>query len=582
MHVSYRRWGTLLCLFGIFFPLRRGVSSDQEMVHRVIAQQLVGDFKQAIEECRKGIEQYPHSMRLKKMWIELLSSRGQIREALTCFHKWEISLQEKRILEAIAWGVIEHCEDLSEWIVPAAILQSIAAIQDVRVVSLLCEYLHHSHSLVREIAVRIASQYRDKAIAQTLHQLLRSEKNWFVRIQVIRSLGAVQAREAIDDLLQMATSSRGTPQERAAAVESLVYLYEESEKEIDLSKLFLSNWGALRYFGCQLASHLDRQPTNQVIRSLLTDSLFFVRIGMLNTLYLLGIDRFDPSIREEVQKRLEDPNPFVRATASWVTLWIDREKGIDALMSLITRGENRVVQRFAAAALSHSGFLHPSLFEELVRLNRDPFVRVNLAIGLIKYDRTSLLPFQEIHLFLQTTKQKIAWENTPNPLIQPLGPTDLFHHPQMPSYPLAMDQLTRFNLLGLLMRVGDQQAKGILREWLMKPLVEGVTEMAAWTLFEEGDQEMFSSLLSLLKDPSDLVRVQAAFVLAIVGREEEALPILHDAYQHVDKRMKMNILGALGMIGSTQSIPFLLDRIKEPFRICNVLAAAALLQCLYR
>ena len=56
---------------------------------------------------------------------------------------------------------------------------------------------------------------------------------------------------------------------------------------------------------------------------------------------------------------------------------------------------------------------------------------------------------------------------------------------------------------------------------------------------------------------------------------------VQEAYKKVDRDMKVNILGALGHIGDKQSIPFLIDLLEEPHQILKIVAASALIQCVY-
>ena len=74
------------------------------------------------------------------------------------------------------------------------------------------------------------------------------------------------------------------------------------------------------------------------------------------------------------------------------------------------------------------------------------------------------------------------------------------------------------------------------------------------------------------------VRIQAALALAIIGKDKAALPILEKAYFEVDHEMKLNILGAIGNIGTKDSFPFLIKVLQEPFLILRIAAASSIVQ----
>ncbi|HRD55298.1 MAG TPA: HEAT repeat domain-containing protein, partial [Parachlamydiaceae bacterium] len=57
--------------------------------------------------------------------------------------------------------------------------------------------------------------------------------------------------------------------------------------------------------------------------------------------------------------------------------------------------------------------------------------------------------------------------------------------------------------------------------------------------------------------------------------------VLQDFYAQADREMKERILEGIGRIGSSASIPFLVECLKEPFQSLRVIAASSLLQVLY-
>jgi len=78
------------------------------------------------------------------------------------------------------------------------------------------------------------------------------------------------------------------------------------------------------------------------------------------------------------------------------------------------------------------------------------------------------------------------------------------------------------------------------------------------------------------------VQLQAAIVMAAWGQEEKALPMLTQAYATASRQRKEQILEALGSIGAKESLPFLMDRLDESYQTLRLIAAAGILQTLYK
>jgi HEAT repeat protein len=109
----------------------------------------------------------------------------------------------------------------------------------------------------------------------------------------------------------------------------------------------------------------------------------------------------------------------------------------------------------------------------------------------------------------------------------------------------------------------------------------GITGAAALTLLQEGDESSLQLVQTLLTDPDEKVRVQAALILALFGKDPAALQVLMQSYAGAHKELKIHILEALGAVGDLSSASFLLDLLKEPFQMTRVVAASALIQCIY-
>ncbi len=551
---------------------------EAEWLKQIGAQLCISDKRAALAACKSALAEHPDSLELKRAMIQVLGQLGQEREALKWWKAWGFAGEDRALIETVAWGVIEQSAESSQWIIPFSAMISACATQDVRVTSFLLKQLRSPHAFLREVAVQLAAHYRDAALVDELKRLLKEETVWSVRLQVIEALGAMEIQEAKEALQTLAISSRTSLREKVAAISALVAISSSIEdKEFDV--LLSSPWAGLRMLACHLVAHLDWVEKTTEVVALLEDSSSDVRLAALNTLYLIGLGRLEKGERDKIQALIFDVNPFVAITASWIALRFAPQLGLRRLEKEIGGGDPAAA-RCAAFALAHGSKAALPMARALFQTHVDPFVRVNLALGLAKKEREKEPYCHFIHFFLTSHKQWIMWEGGANPLFEVIGPTNLCHIAEEPHYPLTVDQLTRLEVLTALAKLSDKRAQAAMRAFLAKPLL-GITYAAASALIEQGGEDILVILRALLHDDDKVIRVQAALVLALSWREDEAIHTLQQAYFTMDRAFKVNILHALGYIGSERSVSFLLARLQEPYEVVKVAAAAALIQCLY-
>lgn len=109
----------------------------------------------------------------------------------------------------------------------------------------------------------------------------------------------------------------------------------------------------------------------------------------------------------------------------------------------------------------------------------------------------------------------------------------------------------------------------------------GATFQAATLLLEEWPQNAVELIRALLNSKDKEVRLQASVLLAITHQDSESLTILFDSYETATYSMKEQILLAIGSIGSSKAIPFLIQTLKDPSLTLRIRASSALLLCLY-
>ncbi|MDN3509230.1 MAG: HEAT repeat domain-containing protein [Candidatus Neptunochlamydia sp.] len=557
---------------------KRQLLSCDGYIKRVYSHLLIHDYSSAQKECEESLQVYPDSEGLKKAYIRALSESGKDTEAISYSNNLDNKEQDSDLIETLAWGVIGCFENSSQFIVSIASLMSAYYTDDVRFTEMLLRELNSSNAVLRSMAVKLSPRYRDGRIIDALKRLLVSEKVWFVRLEIIQALGAMEVKEVKEPLKRIIVHSRTTAEEKGAAIASLVNTYDEVGEE-ELLKLSESKRAGLRHLACQIVAHLDLKEKSFTVEKLLKDPCSDVRVAALNTLNFLGLKTLNPEVLSKIIDLTEDPNPPVSLTAAWIVSRYAPETALQIVRKWVYSTDEST-RRLAAFVLGRMSLVGERLGEEVLTITPDPFVKSNLALGAIGQGGDDRRLSDVLYTFLMLRKGKVMWDSSQNPLFEVLTPSKICHIPQVPQYPTMVDHLTRLEILGMLAALKHPQAEEAVKSFLTQD-VFGVTYAASITLLEEGGDDAFDILRGLLKEEDKTIRVQAALALALSGGETEAIEILQEDYYLVDREMKINILGALGHIGDKTSIPFLLKILEEPYQTLKVVAASALIQCVY-
>ena len=161
-----------------------------------------------------------------------------------------------------------------------------------------------------------------------------------------------------------------------------------------------------------------------------------------------------------------------------------------------------------------------------------------------------------------------------------LAPSDIKHDEAIPNYPEAVNQIARLEILNHLAIMKYPYAQEAIKRFL-KEKTWGISGMASAVLLTEGDENSVDIIQGLLTDPDPKVRLQAAQILALWGGTDATVSVLQQSYAGADREIKEKILEGIGHVGKQSSIPFLTDKLQEPYQTLRIIAACAILQCLY-
>ncbi len=559
-------------------------ADDEEYKKRVYAHLLISDRNSAVTEAERGLKMFPESKALQHAYIRALCEKGDETEAMEQWAETSIKFHSEKIdrqmLEVLAWGVLNKGESSVQLSIRLNSMLGAAFTRDAKAIPMLLAQMRASNAMIRSIAVKLAVSYADAPLKDEIARLLKEETVWYVRLDVIQAIGALRMRELKADLKEIIGNPRTLFEEKATAIVALVSMYDSIERD-ELLSLVRSDRTGLRELAAEIIIHLNMKEELDLLLPLLRDASPDVRTSALSALALLRVKKIGGvSVSDLTQDNLNDSAPEVAITAAYVHLLLG-EKGGQAHLPKWLKSENPQWRRLASAAVGASGKYGLKLALKEIKETKDPYVRVNLAMGLIGQRIQVKMACDCIYQALQQEKHTLwMWDNSNNPLFRTLAPSRVKHIEHIPQYPAVVDQLVRLDLLSALSIMRYPKAQTAVKEFL-QTRTWGVTGAAAATLLKEGDEEGLAAVRNLLVDTDEKVRVQAAMILAIVGSDPSAVNVLQEAYARSDREMKVHILEALAHIGDPISIPFLVDILKEPFQVLRVVAASALIQCLY-
>jgi len=582
---------TYLLLFfvfgiGILNPLvANSEESSEHIVQRIHAHLLIHDTQPAIEEARKGIFTFPQN---KLMWISYLNALAQGGEDKEINYAWSTFLthfpEEKnnhKLLENRAWSIVHKGFASHSPITRSLALLAAFLSQDARGVDLIEKALADSNILLRGMSVKLASQLKDSQLQAKIHTLMRTEKNWKIRLQLIEAVGNMHIIEAKDELLQLLQNSHSSVEEQVVAIAALVKMSDTAQKE-DLHKLIYSQHAGMRQLACAIIVHCQLGEYADMLIPLLGDYHASVRAATLNALGVLDFPnaiaiQINKVFDQKLPKLLNDHDPLVAITATWLLTLKNPTEGQQAFQKWLVDKDDQI-RSLAAAALVATGKYGFTATLNAFYSATDPFVRMNLAFGLVNQRTDTSQACAVLADGLSGENKKLMWKEIGT--FRYLSISTLKYNDLLPQYPETINQHTRLEIINILALLKSPVAQHAMIAFLEQK-TWGISGLASALLLTEGDQASLQLILPLLKHPSDKIRIQAALILASWGREEAPIEVLLNSYKTADRDLKEKILEGLARIGAPSTWPFLINQLENPSQSLRILAASALLQSLY-
>ncbi len=555
--------------------------NEVEYTKALHAQVRIKDFSSAENEAIEALHLYPHSKALWEIYIKVLAKQGHEKQMISTWKSYVDVFPEERekrdLIEILAWGVIDNASHSSSPVIRVMALLSAFLSQDAKGIEILQRHLKDQSSAVRGIAVELSANLHDEDIKDEIYRLFQNETVWNVRLEAIRSLGGMKMKKTQNELLMLLQNSKTTAEERAVIIEALVNMWDMATYQ-EVARLAQSDRAGLRLLACQVIAHFQMKDAMDLMAPLIDDHNSEVRQAALWVLGYLRIQQLNGmDVVSLVEKKLKDMDPLVAIKAAWVMALNDPIKGQEAFKPWF-RHADREVRVLAAAHLSACGKYAFPLIIELFSQASEPYVRMNLALGLIGQRHDVQSSCQALYEGLMNVKERWAWDE--KNYVRVLVPSKLKHTDDLTHTPETVNQTTRLEILNILAVMKFSKAQQAIKAFLQEK-TWGITAMAAATLLTEGDEAALELVKELMSDSDMQVKVQAALILALWGGGDVALDTLSKAYLQADRDMKEHILEGIVKISSPKSIPFLLDCLQEPNQSLRIMAAAGLVLCLY-
>lgn len=563
--------------------LNQGLHASEEgqLAKRVHAHILIQDYQSAVEEAREGLKKHPRSVQLLESYIAALAKAGNTKDMMRAWdyytHLVEDPYSKREVMEVMGWSVIEKGSKSTSPLVRIVAVLGAYFGQDARGVAILQRSLRDYNAIVREVSVQVSSRMRDERLRQEMFKLFNTEQTWAVRVNVIRAMGLMKIKESKKPLMELVENNATNPELKVAAIQALTQLRENITRK-ELIGLAASSRAGLRQLACEAAHVFDCHGEVDQMVMLLKDSHWEVRAAALRTLGHLKVNEYlGVPITEIIAPLAKDPNDLVAITAVWVLCLHDPAMGQEAMEPWLSNS-SQDVRILASSALKAAGKYGFPLTIKVFQNTNDPYVCMNLALAMVSQRQHVEEACKALNLGLKNRKERWMWCEVNN--FKGIAPSSVKRNPAVPHLPEATDQLVRLEILNTLAIMHDPDAEDAVRNFLSERNW-GISGAASALLLTEGDDASIDLVEGLLDDPNPKVRIQAALILAMWGGGGKALTILQEAYPDADREMKERILEGLGQVGTKESIPFLINTLKEQHPTLRIIAAAALLKVLY-
>jgi len=303
-------------LFFLTFAIATLCADEETVSRRIYAHLVIKDESGALEEVEAALKNYPSSKIVQQAAIKAFAKLGQEEKMMKAWYTYLEAFPEdfesSDLLEAMAWGVIAKGSHSPSPFIRIISLISAFFANDAQSVDVICRGLGDPNSIVRQVAVEVASEMRDARLCDKILAMLSQEKDWAVRVSAIDAVGKMQIMEAESTLISLVGHPHTSLEEKAVATKALLLMLENVQRQ-EIEKLAKSERAELRALSAKLVGHLAAREHLDLMLLLLRDTHPEVRKSALQAIGILKPQKPAP-----VSPLLEDSEAEVAITAAWV------------------------------------------------------------------------------------------------------------------------------------------------------------------------------------------------------------------------------------------------------------------------
>lgn len=552
--------------------------TPEEYLRRIHAHLMIEDPKSALVEAKEAFHLFPESPSLHRAYILALARAEHFTDAMAMYDT--LDEESLPLLEEISWSILEKGQKSPQYSIRLHALIGAYFAQDRKSVKMISGTLQDTNAILRSIAIQLASQCRDSVLQKQLEQLLYTEKNWLVRSQLIAAVGEMRIKSALPYLEELLDSRTSTFEEKELAMKSLAQIHENIDEK-KLQSLASSRKALIRQLACVFAEKSKDAEVASVVFPLLQDANAAVRIAAIRA--LLALQEVSCSVAEaknRLEPLLNDVDPAVAITGAWAVTLLDKKRGLPYLEEALL-SSSKIKRHLASAAIAALGDRGLGLAKRYLSGSFDPYVRLHLALCLIGQRQSLPAATEALYTFFMNKTDLLQYGqygNTPFFLFQT---SDVPFLPQIPNYPVVIDEVAQLKLLSYLAILQESRAHQAVEKFLKKT-TWGISGLASRLLIQEGGEDSSELIAELLSSKDSSIQLQAALILAYLSKDPRAESVLKELYFTESHQHKKQILEALGQIAKPSSASFFLQALHEPFEILRILAASGLIRSIRR
>jgi len=548
------------------------MSCDDAIIKRATHHLVIGEPQEALKEIEAAyLEQKSDTLlRLKIVCTAKLEQEKEMLQAFVDYFPRHAS--DSQLAEEVVWALIKKGSHNRSAAVRFEAILAAYMQHSAKTVGLLLESLDDPHLGLQLFSLFCCRTFSDSVICEKiLAKLKNSPKR--VKLACIETLGEMRSKKALTTLRELLTEE-SDPETLSFLIQAVCKIVDAISFD-DFTQCCQSKKASLRQLAPALYFKERREEFLPLLLSLINDESKEVQ-----NLTLQAIGLCQMPISEETKKQLIEKmtgqDPHASILASFALLGTEG-LSLQAQEKLSQWGscDDAGVKLVANLAICHGGAHTEELALKRLQEEKDPIIIINLSAFLIQRRQSLELA---CHKMQEALLKAGRLSQNENGFFSYIGKTTLQHTDAIPRYPEAQDLAVRLKLYSMMVSCNVEVSiplQSIFQENKV-PLQIAACEL----LFNEKGEIALESIAELLSDPNDKVQCGAAIVLAALSQDETAAVKLQEHYEHAAVADQEEILFAIGVIGSKNSIPFCIKALDGCSPGLKLRAATALYLCL--